>query len=123
MIKLFFDTYALIEVSKGNLKYEPYKEGIRIILNKLNILEYVYFLIREDKEEKVEDAFKELSKFNVDYDDKILEEAAKMKFKFIKEKLSFVDCIGYCLAKKHNVKFLTGDEKFKNKENVEFVAI
>ena len=37
------------------------------------------------------------------------------------EKLSFIDCIGYYLAKKNKAKFLTGDEKFKNMENVEFV--
>jgi len=44
-----------------------------------------------------------------------------MKYKFKNQKLSFIDCIGYILAKKHKAKFLTGDEKFKGKENVEFV--
>ncbi|MEK6926498.1 MAG: PIN domain-containing protein [Nanoarchaeota archaeon] len=117
----FFDTYAIIEINKGNPAYKKYAFGVKIILSKLNILEYIYFLIREKKESQIEEAFSKLSKFNVDYDDKILLDAAKMKFKFVKEKLSFVDCIGYYIAKKYNCKFLTGDEKFKNKENVEFV--
>lgn len=121
MNKFFFDTYALIEISKGNPNYASYKGGIRIVLNKLNILEYIYFLIKENKEEQINDAFNNLSKFNVDYDNKTLVEAAKMKFKFSKEKLSFIDCIGYCIAKKQGIKFLTGDEKFSDKEDVEFV--
>jgi len=32
-----------------------------------------------------------------------------------------VDCIGYIIAKKSGVQFLTGDEHFKDFENVEFV--
>jgi len=119
--KFFFDTYALVEISKGNPRYKPYTGGIKIMLNKLNLLEYVYFLIREKREHQINDVFNELTKFNVDYNDDILVKAAKMKYKFSKEKLSFIDCIGYFLAKKHNVKFLTGDNKFKDKENVEFV--
>jgi len=31
------------------------------------------------------------------------------------------DCVGYVLAIRNNLKFLTGDEKFENKKNVEFV--
>ena len=42
--KYFFDTYALIEIYKGNPSYEKYKEGIQLILNKLNILEDIYFV-------------------------------------------------------------------------------
>ena len=117
----FFDTYALVEISKGNPNYQQYSSGIKVILNKLNLLEYIYFLIRENKEYQIKDVFNRLSKFNVDYDNEILIKSAKMKYKFSKEKLSFIDCMGYFLAKKHNVKFLTGDNKFKDKENVEFV--
>ena len=117
----FFDTYALVEISKGNPKYENYKSDIRILLNKLNIMEYSLFLIREGRKEKLSEVFDELSNFNIDYDNEILIKAAEMKNKYKKEKLSFIDCIGYLLAIKNNAKFLTGDEKFKDKNNVEFV--
>jgi len=30
------------------------------------------------------------------------------------KKLSYVDCIGYIMAKSRNIRFLTGDEQFKN---------
>ncbi len=118
----FFDTYALIEIYKGSKNYERYSKGINLILNKLNLMEYALFLIREGKENEIEDTFERLNNFNVDYSNDILIGAAKMKNKYAKEKLSFVDCIGYLLAKKHNAKFLTGDSKFENKENVEFVT-
>ena len=117
----FFDTYALIEIYKSNPKYEKYQKDIGMIINKLNLLEYAYFFMREGRQSEVKEIFEKLSRFNVDYDNELLAEAAKMKLKFLKERLSFIDCIGYLLAKKHNAKFLTGDEKFKNKENVEFV--
>ena len=119
--KYFFDTCALIEINKANPSYERYRKDINIVLNRLNILEYIYFLIREKKEDEIKESMEILTRFNVDYDNEILLLAAKMKNKFLKEKLSFVDCIGYHLAKKNGAKFLTSDEKFKDKDNVEFV--
>lgn len=118
---LFFDTYALIEIYKGSQNYEKYKEGIRILLNKLNLLEFAYFLTREGKESEIKKFFGKLMKYNVDYDEEILVKAAEMKFKFLKQRLSFIDCIGYILAQKNNARFLTGDERFRGKDNVEFV--
>jgi predicted nucleic acid-binding protein len=45
----------------------------------------------------------------------------KFKLKYKKEHLSYVDCIGWAKAKELGIKFLTGDEKFEDKDNVEFV--
>ena len=44
-----------------------------------------------------------------------------MDFKTMHKKLSIPDAVGYTIAKKHGVKFLTGDRDFENMENVEFV--
>ena len=47
MVKQFyFDTYALIEISKGNPAYGPYKEEVKVMLNNLNLLEFSYFLAK-----------------------------------------------------------------------------
>ncbi len=119
--KFYFDTYALIEIGAGNPNYEPYTEGIVIILNKLNLLELSYYLIREKRKNEIKEIFNHYQRFSIDYDKEILIEAAEIKFKFLKERLSFIDCIGYVLAKKNNAFFLTGDERFRHKENVEFV--
>lgn len=119
--RFYFDTYALVEIGKGAPKYEDFREGIVILLNRLNLLELSYYLIKQGRKEEAKEIFDKYSKYNVDYDDEILIKAAEMKLKFLKERLSFIDCIGYLLAKKNNAKFLTGDERFRNKDNVEFV--
>lgn len=119
--RYFFDTYALIEIGSGNPDYDSYKENVVIFLNRLNLLEFSYFLLREKRENEIGGMFDNYLKHNVEYDEEILIKAAEMKFKFLKQRLSFIDCIGYFLAKKHNAKFLTGDEKFRNMDNVEFV--
>ena len=117
----FFDTYALIELGKRNPHYEPYSKNVRIVLSQLNLMELSYFLLREKRAHEIDEIFSFLSRFTVPYTKEILIEAAKMKYAFRKERLSYVDCIGYLIAQKHQVKFLTGDGKFEHKENVEFV--
>ena len=116
----FFDTYALIEIGKNNPHYAIYKEDVRMILSVLNLMELAYFLLREKRENEIDEIFSNLIKFAVPYNKEILINAAKMKYEYKKERLSYVDCIGYFLAKKYCVKFLTGDQKFKDKDNVEF---
>ncbi len=44
-----------------------------------------------------------------------------MSFKNKNRKLSIPDAVGYLIAKKFNVKFLTGDHDFMVFENVEFI--
>ena len=121
IISYFFDTYALIELYKGNPNYLKYRSGIKVFTNKLNLMEFAAFLIREKKENEISKMFKDLSKYNLDYDNVVLIEAAKMKLRHKSKYLSYIDCIGYFIAAKNKVKFLTGDEKFKNMLNVEFV--
>jgi len=44
-----------------------------------------------------------------------------MDLKIKHKDLSIPDVIGYIVAKRYGAKFLTGDEGFRNMENVEFV--
>ena len=65
-------------------------------------------------------------KYTEDYFDFIVEVSLNdiikaMDLKTNYRDLSIPDAIGYIIAKQHNVKFLTGDEDFKNLDNVEFV--
>lgn len=117
----FFDTYALIEIGKDNPHYELYREDVNILLSMLNLMELAYFLLREHRDDEIDEVMSRLSKFAVPYTKEILVAAVKMKYRYHKERLSYVDCIGYMLAKQHRAKFLTGDSKFKDKENVAFV--
>ena len=45
----------------------------------------------------------------------------RFKIKNIKRSLSYADCIGYIIALRYGIKFLTGDKEFETLENVEFV--
>jgi len=117
----FFDTYALFEVFHENKNYLPYTKNISLITTKLNLMELHYSILRLYGEEKAEKAFNFFNKFCIEFDDEIIKGANKFRLKNYRRDLSYVDCIGYVLANKFNAKFLTGDEQFKDFENVEFV--
>jgi len=69
--------------------------------------------------EKADDYTKDYFDFIVEVSLESLKEAMNLKTKH--RDLSIPNVIGYITAKKHNIKFLTGDEGFRNFENVEFV--
>ncbi len=119
--RFYLDTYAIIEMSRSNPHYAPYLKDAQFILNKLNLMEFAYFLMKVGEGKSAKAMFEEFARFHVEYDEDILLRAAEMKLASLKQRLSFVDCIGYVLAKEHGAKFLTGDEQFRHKENVEFV--
>ena len=66
-------------------------------------------------------AKRRVSNFSIYLGDDTIFDAMKFRLKRKNQNLSYADCIGYTLAGKHNLKFLTGDKEFKNMENVEFV--
>ncbi len=117
---LFFDSYALFEIIKGNPDYEKYKK-VNILLTKLNLFEIYYGFLKEDNKEIALTLLNRYNEFVTDFDTEIIENAAKLKLMYKKRKLSMTDCIGYTLANKFKVKFLTGDMQFKDLPNVEFV--
>ncbi|MEK6860625.1 MAG: hypothetical protein AABY07_01520, partial [Nanoarchaeota archaeon] len=78
-----------------------------------------YSLLRDLNEKEYNTFLDRYIKFAADFDKEIIKEAAKLKLQ--NKKLSMTDCIGYCLANKWGIKFLTGDREFEGLENVEFV--
>jgi predicted nucleic acid-binding protein len=84
-------------------------------------MELHYSILRLYGEEKAERAFAFFREFCVEIDEEVIKEANRFRLKNYKRELSYVDCIGYILARKLNAKFLTGDEQFKYFEGVEFV--
>ncbi len=116
----FFDTYALIEVIKGNENYLEYAE-LTFITTTLNFTEFYFYLLSSLDEKKADET---LDKFNFSFleiNKDVAKEAAKFRKSNYKRELSYADCIGYILAKNMKFKFLTGDNFFKNVDNVEFV--
>ena len=122
----FFDTYALIEIEKGNENYIPYKEA-NVITTMLNIMEFYSSLLIDFKHEIAEEGFEYYSESSVTIPDEVFKEAVwfrlEMMKKFMKKdgRPSYVDCIGYVIARRMGIKFLTGDKLFENLDNVEFI--
>jgi predicted nucleic acid-binding protein len=116
----FFDSYALIELYKGNKNYENYKKA-RVITSYLHIFEVYYSLIREHDEEEILDFFKTIKNFCVNLKFEWIPKASKFRQINKKRDLSYADCLGYIIAKDMGIKFLTGDKEFENLSDVEFV--
>lgn len=116
----FFDSYAIIEIINGNPHYQHYADCI-IITTKLNLFEVCYSLLKDGKEQEVDDFLFYSYNYLVEFDQEIIKSAAFFRLSNKEKKLSMVDCIGYCTAKKLEIKFLTGDKEFEHFENIEFV--
>ena len=120
MNELFvFDTYAIIEIIKGNRNYVPYLDS-EIVINNFIFAELCYNLLR-DNDIHADEYMNKYSSFINSVNSEWIEEAMKFRLKWKKRKVSIADCIGYIMAKKLGVKFLTGDKEFYGVENVEFV--
>ena len=114
------DTYALIELIGGNPQYTPYLDHV-LLTTKFNIAELYYYLLR-DYDKPTADKYLELySEFAIPITYSSIKAAMQFKLGNKKEKLSYVDCIGHALGLELGITFLTGDEKFRKKDNVEFV--
>lgn len=114
----FFDSYALFEMVKGNPKYDKYRKSAGII-TMLNLIELNYGLKKEIDSETADALTEKYLPATVEIGFGEVKEAANLKIR--KKTLSHPDAIGYVVAKKHNVKFLTGDKEFEKMPNVEFV--
>lgn len=116
----FFDTYAIIEIMKGNEKYEKYKECGKIT-SLLNLLELYYALLKNYDEKMAEEYFGMFLPFLVPYNEETIKNAAKFRFRNIKNKFSYIDSLGYIISLENSVKFLTGDAHFEGVPDVEFL--
>ena len=122
MRSLFFDSYAFFEIMEGNKNYKPYLEDVAIITTRLNLMELHYGLLIKFNKRVAADNFRELMKFCVDIDDDLIIASNEFRAAHKGKNLSYIDTIGYTLAKSRGVRFLTGDRQFKDLENVEFVV-
>ena len=114
------DTYALIELVGGNENYKQYASHI-LVTTDFNLMELYYSLLRDYGKEVAEHHFDEWAEFTVKIPRYIIKKGMEIKLAKKKEKLSYVDCIGYAYALETNISLLTGDSKFENKIGVEFV--
>ena len=116
----FFDTYAIIEIMKGNDAYARFKYA-KIVITIFILVELHYKLIRDFNRQLAEEILHQYSGHAIEVDIETIKEANEFKLLHKKKRLSVPDAIGYITAQKYGLKFLTGDKQFKGVKGVEFV--
>jgi predicted nucleic acid-binding protein len=117
----FFDTYALYALGHGSRNYSTLTQGSRIATSYMNLYELYYRLYQDGDGAFAEELFKTLISAAVQPSPESIKDAAKFRLQHVKKRFSYIDCLGYILAKELELPFLTGDEGFKGLPNVKFV--
>ncbi len=113
----FLDTYAIFAIIEGNLDYERFA-GAAFATTIFNLAELNFALKREGRG-YADSATDDYGKFLVGV---TLNDAKKAcDLRIGKRALSVPEAIGYTVAKRLGIKFLTGDKEFREMDNVEFV--
>jgi predicted nucleic acid-binding protein len=122
--RFFYDSYAVMAYLSDNPDYRTYFEENDGFLTKLNLMEISYRTLELHGAQAASQVVKGFAKYVVDFGLADIEDSMKLRLKLKKKgcDISYADAIGYYLALKSNVKFLTGDKWFKGLENVEFVV-
>ncbi len=121
MSRFFYDSYAIIEFINNNARFISYfteNEGVTTLYN---AMEVYYSILKEGGINEGKKALEMLNSIIIYPDLSYVEEAMKFRLENKEKKLSYADCLGYTVAKRLKIKFLTGDEGFRNLPNVEFV--
>ena len=118
--KYFWDSYAVVDLIKGNPNYLEFKDE-EIVLTVFNIAEIYFSALRDLGEVIAEEVYEDYAPLIVNLSENVLKKAMRFKLKNKQTNLSYADCIGYIYALENNLVFLTGDKEFENLPNVEFV--
>lgn len=114
------DTYVLVEINNGNPKFVDLLDKDTVITD-LTMAEFYADLYRNYNEKTADYWHKKLSIFCKPVSRDILIKAVKFRIENRQKHLSFFDCVGYIYALENNMKFVTGDKEFKNREGVLFI--
>jgi uncharacterized protein len=120
-MKYFLDTYAMIEIFKGNPKLEKVLDK-EIITSIFNLYELYYIILKDFDKKHAKKAFGLFKGYVIPINETSIFNASEFRLKNTKKNLSYIDCLGYTLSYHYNAKFVTGDKEFKRMENVEFIT-
>lgn len=113
------DTYALIEITLGNPKFEKYVKQDFVITD-LTLAEFYGVLLRKEGEEVAGYWYKNLESYSVSSEKDVFISAIKFRYQHSKARISFFDAVGYIYATTNDMKFVTGDKEFEHFTGVEF---
>ncbi len=86
-------------------------------------METYYAVLRDHGEVAANRAYSATAKYVVEFEDDDLKSAMRKRLELRRKKLnlSYADALGYILSFKLKIRFLTGDDAFKDLDDVEFV--
>jgi predicted nucleic acid-binding protein len=140
----FYDSYAVLAYVSGEKAYARYFDGgsssdrqkqqpssgssssgsVGGVLTKLNLMEVYFKAAKLHGHEAANQIIERFSKYLIDFDIDDIAGSMKLREELMKKKrmgISYVDALGYYLAKKMRIPFLTGDSYFQGLEGVKFV--
>ena len=123
MSSFFADSYALIEMLKGNENYQSFQSE-QLITTEFNICEVGFAVCREYPASATRFLMtvRKMVVIQETRDEDYCAGAAQRKLATGEgKKLSTIDCVGYSVANRLNIPFLTGDREFADMDNVQFV--
>ena len=122
--RFFYDSYAVLAYLSDNPKYRVFFEENDGILTKLNLMEIYNRTLEVHGVQAASQVVKAFGKYVTEFGIVDIEGAMKLRLKLKKNghDISYADAMGYYLAQKSNIKFLTGDKWFKDLQGVEFVT-
>lgn len=118
---LFYDTYALYAITLGQPNYQMYSKGYTILTTIMNLYELYYTLNNEGYSSLAEELFHRLLPACVRINPEDIKNATHLRLANKKKNWSYVDSLGYAIALKENVSFLTGDKGFKDIAKVTYI--
>ncbi len=121
--RYFYDSYAVMAYLSDSPNYRAYFEENDGVLTKLNLTEICYRTIELHGEEAAAQVVELFAKYTIDFAPRDIVGAMKLRLTLKKDdrNISYADAVGYYLALKNKLKFLTGDKEFEGLYGVEFV--
>ncbi|MDA4129434.1 MAG: hypothetical protein OK457_01565 [Thaumarchaeota archaeon] len=123
MPRFFYDSYAVLAYLSDRPKYRSYFEENDGLLTKLNLMEIYYRTFEVHGSGAASRVITVFSRYLIDFDISDIRASMRIRLRLKKKGLdvSYADALGYYIASKSKIKFLTGDRWFKGLKGVEFV--
>lgn len=110
-MRAFLDTFALIELLRGNPAFRPFlRQGVT---NAFNLLEFHVNACRLAGEEQADASLGRLRSRVLAIEIEDVQEASRFKRTKAAKGVSFADALGYAMAQRRKIPFVTGDKAFK----------
>lgn len=115
-MRRFLDTNVLVKALEGNPGFLVQDGDVTSAMNLLEMHVVVARLYGEPEADRALQAFRRLS---VGPDDLDIREASRLKREHRKRGLSYIDALGYSMARNRSLTFVTTDSGFRGLESVD----